>query len=304
MSSPPFLRRFLVRGVFWRQFLTWAVNNVPYYIEPLVMFLWSFLFMFMAAPARRAIMKNLRHILPGSTYFGNLYRSYRVFLNFAWSIADTARFKESKSSVDWEFAGYEHLQQLVDTDRGAIILTAHMGNYDLGSYLFHERLKRPLRTVRAPETDAETQKWVEQSRTKISDVDVDVDYNTRTTSLAFDLLRAIGENQIVAIQGDRVVGGVAGSPVTFFGVVTEFPTGPFALAMATRAPIYPLFVIRKGRRRYQVRTEPPMFCIRQSRDRDRDLAQSMEQWRDILEAVVRDSWQQWFMFYPIEKETA
>lgn len=302
MKSPSFLRRFLVRGVFWRQVLTWAVNNVPYFIEPLVMMAWSFLFMFLAIPARRAIMKNLRHILPGSTYLGNLCRSYRVFLNFAWSIADTARFKESKSSVDWEFVGYEHLQQIVDTQQGAIILTAHMGNYDLGSYLFTERLHRPMRTVRAPETDAETQKWVERNRSKLSDVDVAVDYNTETTSLAFDLLRAIGENQIVAIQGDRVVGGVASSRVTFFGVETEFPSGPFALAMVTKAPIYPLFVIRKGRRRYQVRTEPPMFCIRHSRDRDGDLAQSMEQWRDILEAVVRESWQQWFMFYTIAKE--
>jgi Lauroyl/myristoyl acyltransferase len=304
VKASSFLHRFQVRGVFWRQGLTWAVNHVPYYFEPLVMMTWSFLFMFMAIPARRAIMKNLRHILPGSTTLGNLVRSYRVFLNFAWSIADTARFNESKGIVDWEFIGYENLQRLVASDSGAIILTAHMGNYDLGSYLFTERLKRPMRTVRAPETDAETQRWVEKSRAKREDVEVNVDYNIDTTSLAFDLLNAIRDNQIVAIQGDRVVEGIAGAPVRFFGIDTEFPSGPFALAMATQAPIYPLFVIRKGRRRYCVRTEAPMYCVRQSRDRDCDLAKAMEQWRDIVEAVVRDSWYQWFMFYPISREVS
>lgn len=302
MNQIRFLRRFLVRGVFWRQGLTWAVNNIPFFFEPLAMMTWSFNFMFLAFPARRAIMANLRHILPGSTYLGNLYRSWRVFLNFAWSIADTARFTESKSSVDWDFIGHEHLQQLAASDSGAIILTAHMGNYDLGSYLFTERLKRPMRTVRAPETDPETQKWVEQYRAKRDDVEVGVDYNTETTSLAFDLLEAIRDNQIVAIQGDRVVEGISGATVKFFGVDTRFPSGPFALAMATHAPIYPLFVIRTGRRRYCVRTEAPLYCVRESRDRDRDLARAMEQWRDILEDVVRGAWQQWFMFYPIAKD--
>ena len=39
-KSSRWWRRFLVRGVFWRQFLRWAVLNVPLWLEPTVMASW------------------------------------------------------------------------------------------------------------------------------------------------------------------------------------------------------------------------------------------------------------------------
>ncbi|MFP5247553.1 MAG: hypothetical protein ACLGH0_12750, partial [Thermoanaerobaculia bacterium] len=112
-------RRFLVHGVFWRQFLRWAVINVPLWFEPFVIGTWAFIFL-LWGPGRRGVMRNLTAILPGSTAFGNFLRTYRVFWNFAWTIADNVRFKEARVSPDWEFAGIEHFNELQSREGGAI----------------------------------------------------------------------------------------------------------------------------------------------------------------------------------------
>src|SRR5205085_6430429 len=97
-------RRFLVRGVFWRQFLHWAVRTVPPWIEPAAIAFWS-LFFLLWGPGRRGVMRNLTAIKPGSTALVNFFRCYRVFWNYAWSIDDTMRFKEEGTIPDWDFAG-------------------------------------------------------------------------------------------------------------------------------------------------------------------------------------------------------
>ena len=282
-------RRFLVRGVFWRQFSRWAVLNVPPWIEPAIVGFWSAFFL-LWGPGRRGVMRNLSIILPGSTAIANFFRCYRVFWNFAWSISDTMRFRELRTIPEWEFAGREHLEAL-RMGGGAILLTAHMGSYDLGAHLFAEASGRRIVMVRAPEVDPQTREFEEGH---LPDA-IETQFNTDGGTLALDLLHAVREGAIVAIQGDRMAGEISGVPATLFGKAVELPAGPFALAMTARVPVYPIFVVRRGWQRYLMRAERPFEIVR-SRDRDADLAAAARAWTAVLEQVIRDGWQQWFAF--------
>ena len=290
-------RRFLVHGVFWRQFLRWAVINVPIWIEPMILGWWSALFL-LWGPGRRGSMHNLRAIKPHSWPVANFFRTYRVFWNFAWTIADNVRHREEDMIPDWEFVGIEHFDALQSRDGGAIILTAHMGSYDLGAQLFAEYSTKKIVMVRAPEIDPDTRKYEEAN---LGD-EVRVSFNTAASDLALDLLSAVQNGDVVAIQGDRVTRGIATVGTTLFGKSTRIPAGPFALAMAARAPIYPLFVIRLGRRKYRLLTCEPIEVTRTSRDRDADIRRGVEQWSRTLESTIRDSWYQWFAFEPYDAE--
>ncbi len=283
-----------VRGVFWRQFLRWAVLNVPPWIEPAILAFWSALFLLWEA-GRRGVMHNLALILPRSATLANFFRCYRVFWNFACSIDDTTRFRERLLMPEWEFSGREHLDAL-GAGGGAILLTAHMGSYDLGAHLFAQVSGRRIVMVRAPEVDPQTREF-EEGRLPEA---VETQFNVDGSALAIDLLHAVRDGAIVAIQGDRMAGQIAGVPATLFGVPVDVPAGPFALAMAARVPIYPMFVIRRGRWRYCLRAEPPFEVVR-SRDRDADFAAAAARWAATLEQVIRDDWQQWFAFEGIQR---
>jgi len=297
------LRRFRPRGVFWRHYLAWAVNNVPWFLETPTMIGWTLLFYLFWAPGRRAVTENLCAIHPGSPRFVNRLRAFRVFLAFAWNFTDAARFSERKTMVDWEFEGIEHLRELACSDRGAIILTAHMGNYDLGSYLFAQKFDRRITVVRVPEVDPESEEYSRTLREKVAD-GFTVRYNTGSRDIALDLFDALRDGGIVAIQGDRALKGMATRESRLFQRQCRLPTGPFVLAMATRAPIYPLFVTRVGLRRYRIITLPPMTVERTGRDRDRDIAAAIDRWRPIVEEVIREHWTQWFAFEPFAIDEA
>ncbi len=295
-------RRFVVHGVFWRQLLRFAVLNTPLWLEPLVMATWSLIFL-LWGPGRRGVMRNLTAILPGSTTIGNFLRTYRVFWNFAWTIADNVRFLETRVSPDWELEGTEHFAALEAQESGAIILTAHMGSYDLGANLFAEISKRDFVMVRAPESDPETREHEESLHGRTKAEKLKVDFSTRASDLALDLLGAVQRGEIVAIQGDRVTPGISTLPATLFGKSTQLPAGPFALAMAARVPIYPLFIVRRGRRRYRLVVTKPIEVIR-TRNREEAFERAMSEWTRELERVIRAGWFQWFTFAPYSEELA
>jgi phosphatidylinositol dimannoside acyltransferase len=292
-------RRFNARGVFWRQLLRFAVLNTPLWLEPIVMATWSLVFL-LWGPGRRGIMHNLTAIKPRSWMIANVFRAFRVFWNYAWTIADTVRFKESRTIPDWEFVGMEHFDSLKHQGGGAIILTAHMGNYDLAAHLFAETSGRAIVMVRAPESDPETRRYEEAALDKAHEA-LKVDFSGETSDLAFDLLGALQRGEIVAIQGDRVTPGISALPATLFGKPTSVPAGPFALAMAARVPIYPLFIFRLGRRRYRLVTSEPIEVVR-TRDRNDAFQRASEQWMRRLESVISTAWFQWFSFEPFSEE--
>lgn len=295
MTPKAWWRRFLVRGVFWRQFLRWAVLNIPFYVEPIVMAWWS-LFFLLWGPGRHGVMTNLKAIFPRSSALGNLLRTYRVFWNFAWTITDNARFNESKTVPDWEFEGLDPLERLHAHQSGAIILTAHMGSYDLGAQLFSLRRGRSITMVRAPEPDPDTHRFEEAATQRTAVDTLRVDFNTRSGDLALHLVDALQRGELVAIQGDRVTPGIASSETTLFGQRMMVPTGPFALALATHTPIYPLFIIRTGRRRYRVVVYEPICVTRGSRDHPKDFSAPIGVWTSLLEEMVRRHWYQWYTF--------
>ena len=298
-----FLRRFAAHGIYWREYLDWGVRQVPFYLQPILLFGMTVFFFFFAAPVRRALNQNFCLILPGSSRWVNYWRAFRTLLNYAWTITDAAKFKLSKFEFGYEIEGAAFLDELAAA-KGAIVLTAHMGNYDLGAAIFAQKFQRGIRMVRAPEPDAESGRHLQASLQQSGEGAVQVDYNRGGALLSFDLLNAVRAGEIVSIQGDRIIPGVASAEVTFFGQPVPLPTGPFTLALVAQVPIYPLFFVRAGYRRYRIVTRAPIHLRRSGASRADDVATGLEAWRDVLQTIVTEHWRQWFAFTPIVQPDA
>ena len=291
------LGRFAVKGVFWRQYLDWAIVNLPFFFYPVCVLFCTFFFFLFAAPARRAVVANLGVVLPGSSRLMNHLRAFRTLYNFAWTISEAAIHRILREEFSYELIGAEWLEEL-GAAQGAIVLTAHMGSYDLGAALFVEKFQREIRVVRAPEPDRESAQHLRAALENATEGGVKVDYNTAGALLSFDLLKALREGEIVSIQGDRAEGDVAQVNTRLFGVETRIPNGPFVLALVAQAPIYPLFIARTGCRSYQIIVREPIR-IAPTGERDADIARGAAHWSDVLEEIIGAHWPQWFAFTPI-----
>ncbi len=120
----------------------------------------------------------------------NYFRAFRTLLNFAWTITDAANYKLTKTEFDYDIIGAEFLDQL-GAARGAIVLTAHMGNYDLGAALFAQKFNRQIQIVRAPEPDAQTANHLNESLEQSGEGAVKIAYNSDGALLSLDLLNTL-----------------------------------------------------------------------------------------------------------------
>jgi lauroyl/myristoyl acyltransferase len=297
-SSRPWWRAFAVHGVFWRRFVDWGVRNLPANAHRALIWMAAFLFFFVAASARKALLRNLRLVHPRSWRIINYFRVIRVFANFGWSLVDVATYRSKRGRVRYEIEGGRFLDKL-GAATGAIVLTAHMGNYDLGAALFAERFDRQIQMVRAPEPDAVAAQHVDLALRESSRGAVKVGYSDDGTALAFDLLSALRAGEIISIQGDRIVGDVAHAPVNLFGREISLPTGPFVLSLVSGTPIYPLFIIRTGYRKYKIVAREPILCARNGASRDEIIGSAMQRWSEVLQEITRTYWPQWFAFAPL-----
>ena len=182
------------------------------------------------------------------------------------------------------------------TTGGVLILTAHMGSYDVAAPMFAGKFGKKLHTVRLPEKHAERQELMESTRDQLQSSNFQIHYNRPGSMLAVELTQAVMQGDAVAIQGDRVLGEVASTTPAFDASHNiRIPKGPFVLALATRAPVFPLFIIRMGWRRYRVLLCPPLPDPVDPRQREDAIAQMTASWVRTLTHVARKHWRQWFV---------
>lgn len=300
------LRRFSAHGDFWLRYLHWGTRHCPWFLEPMYVFGFTVMFWVFLGRQRRAVMANLAVLLPGSSPFMNLFRVFRVFWNFAWTLVDQAHARHGSKCIRWEIMGDAHLAILEEETKGAVLLTAHMGNYDVAAPLFAERIQRPIHMVRAPEREKKSQEFQAAQREKERKAGFVVHYNEPGNMLGMDLAKAIQEGGVVAIQGDRILFDVSPMEITYReGIHWQIPRGPFLLSLVTKALIHPVFIIRMGYRRYRVLAAAPIE-VQMPANRDKEAAQrtAAEKWNAVLREVMERHWRQWFVFEPVFQKVA
>lgn len=308
------LQRLGLHGDLGPRFQAWAVRHCPFFLEPIFLGGYALLFFLIAAGPRRAVMHNLSVLIPSSTRLDNALRALRVFWSFASSITDAVRSRQSGdedeaavAAVDWEVVGVNHFEKIAASADGAVVLTAHMGNYDVAAPVFSEKFRCRLNAVRAPERTREQQEYRKRELEGQQSDNYAVRYNSPESVLGLELTQALGRGEIVAIQGDRILFEVSAIDTAFDDDhQMAVPKGPFVLALTTRTQIHPLFILRLGRRRYRVLVRPPIECLAEERGaaaREAAIARAAADWMNELAPLMRKHWHQWYVFEPVLRKT-
>ncbi len=281
---------------FWPHYLNWGARHCPWTIEPTLITLYSFFFFLAAKTFRQGIQANLKALFPTASPLQLWTRTYRVFWNFAAVAVDGVRSRENPKIVEWEIDGLAQFEELRRCPTGVIVITAHMGNYDLAGSTFAERFGRTVHAVRAPERNPELHALKKAELEEQERDHYRVIYNEPGNMLGITLTQALQRNEVVAIQADRVLFDVSPTTVGWDeNHEIDVPQGPFILSLTTGCPIYPLFMIRRGRCRYRVQIGEPFHCRRTGRDKEADLQRAGRAWVDLLKKTVERHWSQWLV---------
>jgi KDO2-lipid IV(A) lauroyltransferase len=241
-------------------------------------------------PAERAVVRrNLARILPGAPARELDALVAAVFRNFAVCFTDliTANRRADVATLVAGVDGMTELTKAARAGRGLVVLTAHLGNWELAGRMLARDGARPTHVVVAAEADPAVERFLRGGEAPVRFVT----RSAPTTSLA--LLAALRRGEIVALQGDRALGTRGDLAQSFFGAPALFPLGPFMLARAARAPVVPAFCLLDEERRYRIVVGAPSVV------KAGDEAAALGRWVGVLETMVRRHPTQWFNFYDV-----
>ncbi|MDH5676112.1 MAG: hypothetical protein OEZ06_28575 [Myxococcales bacterium] len=222
-------------------------------------------------------------------------RFFRHLSHFAQCVVDRIFFIRGQyRHFEVRTHGSEHLRQLHQKGRGAILLGAHLGSFEA----MHARGDREGLRINVVGYFRNAQR-INSLLEKLGPGVHARLIEARPGDIAFALrLRdCIERGEMVAILGDRVMEGRS-AEVQFLGAPAKLPVGPYALAATLRCPIYLTFGLYTAPNRYELYCEPFASEISLPRkDRDRALADYAQRFADRLEHYCRLAPDNWFNFY-------
>jgi lauroyl/myristoyl acyltransferase len=240
-------------------------------------------------PTERAVVRrNLARILPGAPARDLDRLVAAVFRNFAVCFADlitTNRRGDLARVVSVD--GLAELAKTARAGRGLVVLTAHLGNWELAGRTLARDGDRPTHVVVAAEADPAVERFLRGDGAPVRFVTP----TAPTASLA--LVTALRRGEIVALQGDRALGSRGDVQHPFFGAPAPFPLGPFLLARAAGAPVVSAFCLLDADRRYRIVVGTP-WVVETGGERA-----ALGRWVRVLEEQVRRHPTQWFNFYDV-----
>jgi KDO2-lipid IV(A) lauroyltransferase len=289
------LGSFHVTGVFWYRFHGWIIRTVPERLLGVVARVFAVFFYICLRRIRRAIAANLEAALGPCGFVERERRIFRTIWSFGWSMNERTERLTTTRPFRIQTEGLALWHETARPHQGLVLVTAHIGNYEVGSMLPAQREHRRVHLVREPEVDAEAQAFVQGVLEGAAHSRFTTHFQTGDPALGLELLEALRKGEIVAVQGDRPRMGAQTIAATLFGRPFPLPPGPAALARLAEVPLLPVFVFREARRSYRVVFRPPIR-VEHSADRAADLARAMGLVAAEIEWAIRREPNQWFCF--------
>jgi KDO2-lipid IV(A) lauroyltransferase len=184
-----------------------------------------------------------------------------------------------------EVTNWDLVQRAVEAGKGLIIVTGHLGNWELGGAYLAARgiaVDAIARRMVNPLFDG----YLTRTRSRIGmNVIYDADAVKRTP-------RALREGHAVAFVADQGVLGLASTFVPFFGRPAKTPRGPAVFALRFGVPTFFATSVRMSSGRYRIIFEP--LEVPDTGDRERDVDETVARYTAALERWVRQYPEQYF----------
>ena len=286
---------FHVTGVFWYRVQYFIVRTVPSPLLWIPGVLFATIFFLCLHDLRAVIASNLEVVLGPCGWWERQRRVYRTMWTFGWCLNERYERLTTSRPFHVETEAIEHWNEVANQERGLILITAHLGNFEVGSMLPAQTEARRVHLVREPEVDREAQAFLEEVLGGFHQDRYRMHFQSDDPLQGLELVDALRRGEIVAVQGDRPRAGRRSIEATLFGKPFPLPAGPAALARTAGVQLLPVFVFREGRRRYRVVFRPPIR-VAVTGDPAADRGAAMRQVAVEVEWAIRRAPHQWFCF--------
>jgi Kdo2-lipid IVA lauroyltransferase/acyltransferase len=205
----------------------------------------------------------------------------RILFEVGWALP---RSRE-RFNRHFKIIGLEHLERAHARGRGVLLLTGHLGNWELLTNI-PGMTPFPYAAVYRTLDVKSLNRFFEDFRSRFGARLI------RHRSGMRHVLKSLQRQECVALLLDQSTRRSNGVFVNFFGRPTCTNKGLALLALKTGAPVLPTFLYRRERG-FTVEFGPELPLFRTG-DKEKDIESNTAQYNQVIESYVRRFPEQWF----------
>jgi len=238
---------------------------------------------------RRVALFNLQLAFPEWTaaQYQATLRNMAHYLG--WQAVEFARFpRYSRSNIGEaiEIEGHENLLEAQHRRKGVLILTGHIGAWEVSSFA-HAVYGFPMHYLARPLDNARLDQFVNRYRGFSGNQPIYKNESARA------VLRVLNSGGVVGILADQNTLPEEGAFVEFFGKPACTTTGIARLALHTGAPVVPGYAVWDATsRKYKLRFDPAVE-LAETGNQEQDIFENTQRFAKIIEAIIRKYPDQW-----------
>ena len=222
--------------------------------------------------------------------FISIYRNY--YLLGQGLIDKTAVFSGLKQKFNFILEGKENLFQMSE---GGILISGHIGNWDVGGKAL-DFLNQRINLVVMDSEERAIKEYM-------SDVTTDRNVNfiriSDDFSHLFEIKKALANKEFVSFLADRYIEGNQTLKVDFLGKPAQFPLGPWHMASYFNVPYSYVFSVKESHKTYRFYASPmkKLPPAKNPMERSVLVKESIGEYVSELETMISKYPLQWHNYY-------
>ncbi|MEO5682586.1 MAG: lipid A biosynthesis acyltransferase [Chitinophagaceae bacterium] len=261
---------------------------LPAYLLLRIVVLYYFLFSFRASK----LIFHYFHKKLHYNYFRSLGLVHKNYYRLGQTIIDKIVVMSGfRNRFTYHFDGEENLHKITAMGKGGLLLSAHLGNWEIAGY-FLNRVQAKINVVMYDGEHQNIKKYLEGVTGKRN---MNIIVIKEDLSHIYAISEALNNNELVAIHADRFLEGNKTMTANFLGEPALFPAGPFVLAATFKVPVSFVFAFKETDRHYHLYSSE----IRQyeGSSKTEQMQQLLNDFTVEMERKAKLYPDQWFNYY-------
>jgi predicted LPLAT superfamily acyltransferase len=281
-------------NLFWLSVLSWCASTLGRRFLAVLSAPTALFFLVTAGEARRMSRQYLARVLPRTPGWRHTLKHFYIFARVSFDRLLLLSGRGDKFEL--EFHNAELVQNYARQGRGCLLLVSHIGSFDAMRVPAIEDEQIPVRILIDKQHNAAAMQVLEKLNPDLAAGMIDA--GARSSHLALSVNEALAQGDMVGIMADRAARGENTKALDFLGQAASFPTGPWMLSMALKAPVILCFAVYQGGNRYRVQfSQVSDGSPVPRRERQQKLIDNMQLYVNELQQLAVENPYNWFNFY-------
>jgi predicted LPLAT superfamily acyltransferase len=225
----------------------------------------------------------------GYSYFKAKRMIFKSYFTFGQIILDKISISAGlRNKFTYEFDGVDILKKLLIEKKGGILISAHIGNFEIAKHFFSEiDVDFQINLVTTDLEHSAIKNYLEGITQKPSVKFILISDNL---SHIFEINSALERNELICFTGDRYFKGVKSLSEKLLGREAHFPAGPFLIASRLQVPVVFVYVMKEPNLHYHLYT-------REAKVKHRDEKGLLKAYTESVESMLQKYPLQWFNYF-------